>query len=130
MLLLMWVVPVLPHRIDPGKDANISENIFQRLLSQKMQQKAKIIFLHPGSGLAVIMVPCRPRRWLEMVDIFEKITGKIVELLEAGTVPWRQPWSGAVPTNLSSMKPYNGINFLLLVHHNTSFKFHSLSIGQ
>ena len=49
-----------------------------------------------------------------MVDVFEKITGKIVELLEAGTVPWRQPWSGAVPTNLSSMKPYNGINFLLL----------------
>ena len=55
-----------------------------------------------------------PRRWYEMADVFEKITGKIIELLEAGTVPWRQPWSGAVPTNLSSMKPYNGINFLLL----------------
>lgn len=49
-----------------------------------------------------------------MVDVFEKITVKIIELLETGTVPWRQPWSGAVPTNLSSMKPYNGINFLLL----------------
>ena len=49
-----------------------------------------------------------------MVDIFEKITGKIIELLEAGTVPWRQPWSGAAPTNLASLKPYNGINFLML----------------
>ena len=49
-----------------------------------------------------------------MVDVFEKITGKIIELLETGTVPWRQPWSGAVPTNLFSMKPYNGINFLML----------------
>jgi antirestriction protein ArdC len=49
-----------------------------------------------------------------MVDVFEKITGKIIELLEAGTVPWRQPWSGAAPTNLSSLKIYKGINFLLL----------------
>jgi antirestriction protein ArdC len=49
-----------------------------------------------------------------MVDVFEKITGKIIELLETGTVPWRQPWSGAVPTNLASMKAYSGINFLLL----------------
>jgi antirestriction protein ArdC len=56
----------------------------------------------------------RQRRWIQMVDIYEKITGKIVELLEEGTVPWRQPWSGAVPTNLASLKPYNGINFLLL----------------
>ena len=54
------------------------------------------------------------RRRCEMVDVFEKITGKIIELLEAGTVPWRQPWSGAAPTNLASMNPYRGINFLLL----------------
>ena len=47
-------------------------------------------------------------------DIYQKVTDKVVELLEAGVVPWRQPWSGAVPTNLSSLKPYNGINFLLL----------------
>ena len=49
-----------------------------------------------------------------MVDIFSKITGKIVELLEAGVVPWRQPWSGALPTNLTTMKAYKGINYLLL----------------
>jgi antirestriction protein ArdC len=49
-----------------------------------------------------------------MVDVFDKITTKIVELLEVGVVPWRQPYSGTVPTNLASMKPYNGINFLLL----------------
>lgn len=49
-----------------------------------------------------------------MSDIFSKITDKIVELLESGVVPWRQPCSGTIPTNLSSMKPYSGINFLLL----------------
>ena len=49
-----------------------------------------------------------------MVDIFSKITDRIIELLEAGVVPWRQPWSGALPTNLASMKAYRGINFLLL----------------
>lgn len=48
-----------------------------------------------------------------MADIYQKVTTKVIELLEAGVVPWRQPWSGAVPTNMSSMKPYNGINFLL-----------------
>jgi antirestriction protein ArdC len=49
-----------------------------------------------------------------MVDVFEKITSKMVGLLEVGVVPWRQPWSGTVPTNLASLKPYRGINFLLL----------------
>jgi antirestriction protein ArdC len=51
---------------------------------------------------------------IPMPDIFLKITTKITELLEAGVVPWRQPWSGTVPTNLATMRPYNGINFLLL----------------
>ena len=49
-----------------------------------------------------------------MVDVFQKVTDKVVELLESGVAPWRQPWSGTVPTNLASMKPYNGINYLLL----------------
>lgn len=49
-----------------------------------------------------------------MVDIFQKMTDRVIEILESGAVPWRQPWSGTVPTNLASMKPYNGINYLLL----------------
>jgi antirestriction protein ArdC len=73
-----------------------------------------IAFALPGNGQEATTALWIPRRWREMVDVYEKITSKIIELLEAGTVPWRQPWSGAVPTNLASMKPYNGINFLLL----------------
>jgi antirestriction protein ArdC len=49
-----------------------------------------------------------------MADIFSKITSKIIELLQSGVVPWRQPWSGALPIDLASMRPYRGINYLLL----------------
>ncbi len=49
-----------------------------------------------------------------MVDIYQMITGKIISLLEAGVVPWRQPWTGSAPTNLLSKKEYQGINALLL----------------
>jgi len=49
-----------------------------------------------------------------MPDIFQMVTAKIIGLMESGVIPWRQPWSGTVPTNLASMMPYRGINFLLL----------------
>ncbi|MCW3108359.1 MAG: hypothetical protein JWQ09_2865 [Segetibacter sp.] len=48
-------------------------------------------------------------------DVYALVTDKIIELLEAGTIPWRKPWTEAgLPRNLLSMKPYSGINLLLL----------------
>ncbi len=47
---------------------------------------------------------------------YERITERIVGMLEAGTVPWRKPWSGgttAAPRSLRSGKPYRGINRVL-----------------
>lgn len=49
-----------------------------------------------------------------MPDIYSKITDKIISLLERGVCPWKQPWTGNEPTNLSSMKLYSGVNYLLL----------------
>jgi|GEM_PF-64333 len=49
-------------------------------------------------------------------DIYQLVTDRIIALLEAGTVPWRKPWSGyaSAPQNLVSRKAYRGINLLLL----------------
>jgi antirestriction protein ArdC len=51
------------------------------------------------------------------IKAYERITERIVGLLEQGTVPWHKPWSvtTGMPRNLITQKPYRGINpFLLL----------------
>ena len=48
-------------------------------------------------------------------DVYTLVTEKVIALLESGTAPWRQTWSGGeLPRNLVSGKPYRGINLLLL----------------
>ncbi len=51
-------------------------------------------------------------------DIYEEVTNQILELLEQGTVPWRNPIAksggGGWPINLQSKKHYRGINVFLL----------------
>lgn len=47
--------------------------------------------------------------------VYDIITDRIIKQLEAGTVPWRKPWTGgALPTNAVSKKPYKGINTVML----------------
>jgi len=48
--------------------------------------------------------------------VHEYVTQRMIEILSKGTVPWRKPWTGEPirPTNLSTMKPYNGCNRWLL----------------
>lgn len=49
-------------------------------------------------------------------DVYEQVTNRIITALEAGTVPWQQPWiSGGFPVSMSSNKPYRGINVWLLL---------------
>ena len=49
------------------------------------------------------------------MNTYEIVTEKIISLLEAGTIPWRRPWSAAsMPRNLVSLRPYRGINVWLL----------------
>lgn len=45
-------------------------------------------------------------------EINEVITGRFIEQLKAGVVPWQRPWVGAM--NLCSKKSYRGINALML----------------
>jgi len=51
----------------------------------------------------------------EKHDVYEIVTNRIIELLEAGTVPWHQPWTDAgEPQNVITKIPYRGFNLLLL----------------
>jgi antirestriction protein ArdC len=49
------------------------------------------------------------------MDVYQMITDRIIEKLEAGTVPWHKPWrSIGAPRNLVSKRSYRGINVWLL----------------
>ena len=48
-------------------------------------------------------------------DVYQIVTDRIIELLEAGTTPWKKPWVDAgLPCNLITRKPSRGINVFLL----------------
>ena len=49
-------------------------------------------------------------------EIYSQVTDQIIADLEAGTVPWEQPWSGgfSIPRNGSTHNFYSGINILIL----------------
>lgn len=48
---------------------------------------------------------------------YDRITERIVSLMEQGTVPWHKPWhiQTGMPRNLITQKPYRGINTFLLM---------------
>jgi antirestriction protein ArdC len=49
-------------------------------------------------------------------DVCAEITDKIIKQIEAGTIPWVQPWAGGstLPRNCLTRNNYSGINILLL----------------
>src|SRR6478736_2679693 len=62
--------------------------------------------IHPGSDRA---------------NLYDEITGKILAELEAGRVPWVQPWGTAaakaplaMQRNASTNRQYSGVNILIL----------------
>ena len=57
----------------------------------------------------------------DRANLYNEITGKIIAELEAGRLPWVQPWgtSGvaapiALPKNAATGRRYSGINVLIL----------------
>ena len=55
----------------------------------------------------------------DRTDLYQDITDKIIAQLEAGRVPWVQPWSAArapldMPHNASTRNRYSGINIVIL----------------
>lgn len=49
-------------------------------------------------------------------DVYQVITDRIIAALDAGTVPWRKPWTGGhgMPVNVRNGRAYRGVNVLLL----------------
>ena len=63
----------------------------------------------------------RRRRGAPRKDLYQSVTDTVIAQLEAGTVPWVQPWGRpdvtapcALPQNASTGRSYSGINILLL----------------
>ena len=63
----------------------------------------------------------RARAGSDRTSIYEEITDKIIRELEAGRVPWVQPWgttaanaSLTMPKNASTGRRYSGVNILIL----------------
>lgn len=57
----------------------------------------------------------------DRATLYDEITDKIIAELEAGRVPWVQPWGTeaakaplSMPRNAASARPYSGINVLIL----------------
>ncbi|WP_374575989.1 ArdC family protein [Phenylobacterium sp.] len=64
-------------------------------------------------------------------SLYQEITDKIITELEAGRLPWVQPWRGgaktplAMPINATSGRRYSGINVLILWQALADFGFRS-----
>ena len=63
----------------------------------------------------------RARPDQDRVSLYEEITNKIITELEAGRLPWVQPWGSncvsaplAMPKNAGTGRSYSGINVLIL----------------
>src|SRR5262249_21774504 len=54
-----------------------------------------------------------------MPSVYEVVTNRIIKQLEAGTAPWRKPWSvrgrNGLPRNLATGREYRGINVWTLL---------------
>ena len=56
--------------------------------------------------------------------VYNVVLSKIMDQLESGVVPWRQPWqSSACPANLVSRRPYRGVNRLVLAMSGFSSRY-------
>jgi antirestriction protein ArdC len=63
----------------------------------------------------------RDRPNTNRTNLYDEITGKILAELDAGRLPWVQPWGTAaakaplaMPTNAATRRGYSGVNVLIL----------------
>lgn len=74
----------------------------------------------PAAVLDTLKPPARPPP-ADRLDVYDRVTNRVVELLEAGgTLPWAKPWhaehlAGRISRPLRHTgEPYSGINVLTL----------------
>jgi antirestriction protein ArdC len=48
------------------------------------------------------------------MSIYEIVTHRMLQQLEAGKIPWRKTWTTGLPKSLGSGEEYRGINILVL----------------
>ena len=48
------------------------------------------------------------------MTIYEEVTKRILQQLDAGKIPWRKTWCSGLPKSLATGKEYRGINILVL----------------
>ena len=48
------------------------------------------------------------------MNVYELVTSRIIERLEAGVIPWRKCWTSGPAKSLTTGKEYRGINSVLL----------------
>ncbi|MGE3310911.1 MAG: ArdC-like ssDNA-binding domain-containing protein [Limisphaerales bacterium] len=48
------------------------------------------------------------------MNIYETVTARILNQLDAGVVPWRKTWTTGLPKSLTTGKEYRGVNILIL----------------
>ncbi|MES3017459.1 MAG: zincin-like metallopeptidase domain-containing protein [Bacteroidota bacterium] len=59
------------------------------------------------------------------LDVYEIVNDLLIERLETGIIPWREPWiNSGMPTNLISLRPYRAINLWLLAARTYSKKLY------
>ncbi|WP_084454513.1 ArdC family protein [Algoriphagus terrigena] len=60
-----------------------------------------------------------------VADIYGRFTELIIEKLEEGVIPWRQPWHDmGLPANYLTKKPYKGINLWVLLSLRYEYPFY------
>lgn len=55
-----------------------------------------------------------------MANVYEVVTNRLIEKLESGVIPWRQPWKNTsrgayLPCNFATGRSYHGINTIMLL---------------
>lgn len=67
-----------------------------------------------------VLKPRAPKPALDRMDVYERVTNRILAALEQGTRPWMRPWEVAGPDGhvsrplRSNGQPYQGVNVFLL----------------
>lgn len=47
-------------------------------------------------------------------DAYERVTDRILTMIDNGVAPWRKPWATTMPRSMSTGKHYRGINLFIL----------------
>tara|TARA_R110002020_G_scaffold292781_2_gene508159 strand:+ start:382 stop:1413 length:1032 start_codon:yes stop_codon:yes gene_type:complete len=94
--------------------------------ASKHSLSSSVKYLENGSGRNAFGREAKAASWAKgSSDIYQKFTDLIIEKLEQGVIPWKQPWHDiGMPANYLTKKPYKGINLWLLLSCNHQYPYY------